>query len=85
MQFDRVNAMRGQVRVTTPEQTFGCGSSLVIRRRRQPIPATRAYAINIPSIDMSPHPGIDTNRIKEKARKDLLDLIEGVCRRDQSH
>lgn len=29
---------------------------------------------------MAPHPGIDTDGIKEKARKDLLDLIEGVCK-----
>ena len=28
---------------------------------------------------MAPHPGIDTDQIKEKARKDLLDLLEGVC------
>ncbi|MCJ1391194.1 hypothetical protein MMC18_004056 [Xylographa bjoerkii] len=27
---------------------------------------------------MAPHPGIDTDQIKEKARKDLLDLLEGV-------
>ncbi|KAL8837035.1 MAG: hypothetical protein Q9176_005904 [Flavoplaca citrina] len=27
---------------------------------------------------MSPHPGIDTDAIKDKARKDLLDLLEGV-------
>ncbi|MCJ1243068.1 hypothetical protein MMC30_000264 [Trapelia coarctata] len=27
---------------------------------------------------MAPHPGIDTEQIKEKARKDLLDLLEGV-------
>jgi hypothetical protein len=30
--------------------------------------------------NMSPHPGIDTDQIKEKARKDLLDLLEGVCK-----
>lgn len=29
---------------------------------------------------MAPHPGIDTEQIKEKARKDLLDLLEGVCK-----
>ena len=29
---------------------------------------------------MAPHPGIDTDQIKEKARKDLLDLLEGVCK-----
>ncbi|KAL8719175.1 MAG: hypothetical protein Q9225_003796, partial [Loekoesia sp. 1 TL-2023] len=27
---------------------------------------------------MAPHPGIDTDSIKEQARKDLLDLLEGV-------
>ncbi|KAL8814788.1 MAG: hypothetical protein Q9223_006013 [Gallowayella weberi] len=27
---------------------------------------------------MAPHPGIDTDALKEKARKDLLDLLEGV-------
>ncbi|KAL9034246.1 MAG: hypothetical protein Q9180_005513 [Flavoplaca navasiana] len=27
---------------------------------------------------MSPHPGIDTDAIKDKAKKDLLDLLEGV-------
>ncbi|KAL9118907.1 MAG: hypothetical protein Q9187_004536 [Circinaria calcarea] len=27
---------------------------------------------------MAPHPGIETDQIKEKARKDLLDLLEGV-------
>ena len=26
------------------------------------------------------HPGIDVEQIKEKGRKDLLDLIEGVCK-----
>lgn len=30
--------------------------------------------------DMAPHPGIDTDQTKEKARKDLLDLLEGVCK-----
>lgn len=29
---------------------------------------------------MSPHPGIDTDAIKDKARKDVLDLLEGVCK-----
>lgn len=29
---------------------------------------------------MAPHPGIDTEHIKNKARKDLLDLLEGVCK-----
>jgi hypothetical protein len=29
---------------------------------------------------MAPHPGIDTDQIKEKARKELLDLLEGVCK-----
>lgn len=29
---------------------------------------------------MAPHPGVDTEQIKEKARKDLLDLLEGVCK-----
>ena len=29
---------------------------------------------------MAPHPGIDTDQIKDKARKDLLDLIHGVCK-----
>ena len=29
---------------------------------------------------MAPHPGLDTEQIKEKARKDLLDLLEGVCK-----
>ena len=29
---------------------------------------------------MAPHPGLDTAPIKEKARKDLLDLLEGVCK-----
>ena len=33
--------------------------------------------------DMAPHPGIDTNHIREKARKDLLDLLEGVCKAQQ--
>lgn len=34
---------------------------------------------------MAPHPGVDTEQIKEKARKNLLDLLEGVCKahRDQ--
>ncbi|KAL9629084.1 MAG: hypothetical protein Q9164_007029 [Protoblastenia rupestris] len=27
---------------------------------------------------MAPHPGIDTDEIREKARKDLLGLLEGV-------
>ena len=29
---------------------------------------------------MTPDPGIDINSIKEKARKDLLDLLEAVCK-----
>lgn len=29
---------------------------------------------------MAPHPGLDTDQIREKARKDLLDLLEGVCK-----
>ena len=29
---------------------------------------------------MAPHPGINTHHIQEKARKDLLDLLEGVCK-----
>ena len=29
---------------------------------------------------MAPDPGIDTEVIKDKARKDLLDLLEGVCK-----
>ena len=29
---------------------------------------------------MAPDPGIDTDSIKDKARKDLLDLLEGVCK-----
>ena len=29
---------------------------------------------------MAPHPGIETDQIKDKARKDLLDLLEGVCK-----
>lgn len=29
---------------------------------------------------MAPHPGIDTAEIKDKARKDLLDLLHGVCK-----
>ena len=29
---------------------------------------------------MAPDPGIDTNQIKEKARKQLLELLEGVCK-----
>ena len=31
-------------------------------------------------LSMAPHPGIDTDQIKEKARKDLLGLLEGVCK-----
>ncbi|MCJ1332330.1 hypothetical protein MMC10_009022 [Thelotrema lepadinum] len=27
---------------------------------------------------MAPHPGVDTEQIREKARKDILDLLEGV-------
>ena len=29
---------------------------------------------------MAPHPGIDTDAIRSKARKDLLDLLESVCK-----
>lgn len=29
---------------------------------------------------MAPHPGIETESIKEQARKDLLNLLEGVCK-----
>jgi len=34
---------------------------------------------------MAPHPGIDTSQIREKARKDLLDLLEGVCKALRIH
>ena len=30
--------------------------------------------------DMAPHPGIHPDQIKDKARKDLLDLLESVCK-----
>ena len=33
---------------------------------------------------MAPEPGIDTKQIREKARKDLLDLLEGVCKVHQN-
>lgn len=39
-----------------------------------------AYALYV---NMAPHPGIDTDQIREKARKDLLDLLEGVCKAHQ--
>lgn len=29
---------------------------------------------------MAPHPGVDADLIKDKARKDLLNLLEGVCK-----
>ena len=29
---------------------------------------------------MAPHPGLETSSIKDKARKDLLDLLEGVSK-----
>jgi len=29
---------------------------------------------------MPPHPGLDTDQIRDKARKDLLNLLEGVCK-----
>lgn len=29
---------------------------------------------------MAPHPGIDTESLKDKARKELLNLLEGVCK-----
>ena len=33
------------------------------------------------NLNMAPHPGIDTGQIKEKARRDLLHLLEGVCQK----
>lgn len=33
---------------------------------------------------MAPDPGIDTNQIKERARKGLLDLLEGVRKAHQT-
>jgi hypothetical protein len=33
---------------------------------------------------MAPHPGVDTEQIKENAGKDLLDLLVGVCKGDRS-
>lgn len=48
-----------------------------------------SYPSNIKTIHclgnagMAPHPGIDTDHIREKARKDLLDLLEGVCKARQ--
>ena len=29
---------------------------------------------------MAPHPGIDTDQIREKIRRDLFGLLEGVCK-----
>ena len=29
---------------------------------------------------MAPHPGIDIDQIRDKAKKDLLDLLQGVCK-----
>lgn len=29
---------------------------------------------------MAPHPGIDIDHIRDKAKKDLLDLLQGVCK-----
>ena len=40
-------------------------------------------AIVVYFIGMAPHPGIDTDHIREKARKALLDLLEGVCKAQQ--
>ena len=36
--------------------------------------------VNVQRLRMAPHPGVDTDAIKEKARKDLLNLLEGVCK-----
>lgn len=33
---------------------------------------------------MAPHPGIDTDSIRDQARKDLLGLLEGVCKDKRS-
>jgi len=33
-------------------------------------------------LEMAPHAGFDTESIKEKARKDLLHLLEGVSKAD---
>ena len=44
------------------------------------IPKQRFCVCSIPISDMAPHPGIDTDQIKEKARTDLLDLLKGVCK-----
>lgn len=38
-----------------------------------------AYIVFI-EVKMAPHPGIDTDAIKDEARKDLLGLLEGVCK-----
>ena len=29
---------------------------------------------------MAPHPGIDTDQIRDKVRRSLFDLLEGVCK-----
>ena len=35
------------------------------------------------SFSMAPHPGIDTDQIRDRCRRDLFNLLEGVGRRKQ--
>ena len=56
--------------------------ALTVAEENQPMMfnSLRNFALSTVRLPaMAPHPGIDTDHIQEKARKDLLDLLEGVC------
>ena len=59
---------------------IGCASAHPDRRIE--IPSSTNSSVKCIS-KMAPHPGIDTDEIREKARKDLLGLLEGVCKAAQ--
>lgn len=46
----------------------------------QAICYVRSRHILLARPSMAPHPGINTDEIKAQARKDLLNLLEGVCK-----
>jgi hypothetical protein len=54
--------------------------STALEEAAQAISYVRSHHILLARLSMAPHPGIDTDVIKAQARKDLLNLLEGVCK-----
>ena len=57
--------------------------TLTVAEQNQPMILRNLALPTVTLAGMAPHPGIDTDHIREKSRKDLLDLLEGVCKARQ--